>query len=55
MRIKNFDFVGSYTGAAQFGLADQSTLGMVFKKANPLWAALAANDNNRIQNLAEVA
>jgi len=28
---------------------------MVFKKANPLWAAAANDNNNKIQNLREVA
>ncbi len=52
MRIKNFDFVGSYTGFQQLELTNTSdneleaqglkgTMGMVFKKANPIWAVLA--------------
>ena len=47
MRIKNFDFVGSYTGWTQSSLANEGTFGMVFKKANPIWAVLA-NDNSMI-------
>lgn len=47
MRIKNFDFVGSYTGIQQVELTksknydDHGTFDMLFKKANPIWAVLA--------------
>jgi hypothetical protein len=41
MRIKNFDFVASYYGSQQEGLAGHGTLGMVFKLANPIYAILA--------------
>lgn len=71
MRIKGFDFVGSYTGQAQIALTnstnydDHGTFNMLFKKANPIWEVLAklpdtaicdvANDNFETQNLREVA
>ena len=51
MRIKNFDFVGSYTEVQQIALTAtqddrlKGTLGMIFMKANPIWAVLAAHDN----------
>jgi len=54
MRIKNFDFVGSYSGVGQIALTNSTddskkgTFGMVFKKANPLWAVLA-NDNQAMR------
>ena len=68
MRIRNFDFIGSYDPFNQLALSldkkQYGTFGMVFKKANPIWAVLAklpdtaisaANDNFETQNLREVA
>ena len=49
MRIKNFNFQGSYIGGIQSGLANQGTFGMVFKKANPLWEILAKLPDTAIQ------
>jgi hypothetical protein len=70
MRIKNFDFRGSYTGQEQIAITnstnydDHGTFNMQFKKANPIWEVLAklpdtaisaANDNFRTQIQREVA
>ncbi len=47
MRIKNFDFVYSYSGFTQIAQTlsgddrDKGTFGMLFKKANPIWEVLA--------------
>jgi hypothetical protein len=70
MRIKNFDFRGSYSGQEQIAITnstnydDHGTFNMQFKKANPIWEVLAklpdsaitvANDNFRTQIQREVA
>jgi len=40
-KVETFDLVGSCTDAGQVALASERTFGMVFKKANPIWAVLA--------------
>ena len=52
MRIKNFDFVGSYVGWQQSSLANQGTFGMVFKKVNPIWAVNVGYNDNHINKRA---